>query len=158
MTSREALPKHSVLVSAHLRAFVFFWRDGRRRADEWLRAGDRTGNQVSTAAQNVPRALRASQPWLVPSLRGAQRSTVPPTHAQLSILQSKQPRTPPFGWPQWVPLSKSLLGLTPALRAAGQQARRGVCLVPSSASARPPWGSLWGRGPAECDLLSSGWI
>lgn len=90
--------------------------------------------------------------------QGCSEVRCPPQHTPSSpFFKASGPRTPPFGWPQWVPLSKRLFGLTPALQAAGQQALRGVSLVPSSARLAA-LGEPVGQGPAQCDLLSSGWI
>lgn len=63
--------------------------------------------------------LSYHQTWLIPFLKGVQRSTVSPpthnthTHRSCPTFKASSPKTPPLWWPQWVPLSKRLFGLTP---------------------------------------------
>lgn len=115
------------------------------------------GTEQGTRSPRQPQtAYGLGEP--VPFLRGIQRSTVSPTMSQLSSLQSKKPQDP-----------------SPLLASMGPIVQEAIWLDPSSLSSRTaslerglpcallsrgwlPWGSLWGRGPSECDLLSSGWI
>lgn len=124
----------------------------RHRTYECLRVGDRPGNQVSTTAPSLSRALSLPKSGLQPS-SGFSELYCPSVTPQVSNLQSKKPQAL-LGWPQCVPLSKRPCGLTP--EAAGQPARRGVCFDPPQprlAGQGEPW-----AGAAECDLLSPGWI
>jgi hypothetical protein len=82
------------------------------RFHKLLKVRGRTGNQVSIAAPSSNETLRHSQIWLIPFLRGVQRSMV--SYLQSSNLQSKSPTAPPLRRPQWCPLSNRLLGLTPS--------------------------------------------
>lgn len=87
-----------------------------------------------------------------------QRSTVPPTPAQLSLLQSKQPRDPTLRVASMGFIVQEALWLDPSPPSGRTASSERGLPCPLLSLRWPPWGSLWGRGPAECDLLSSGWI
>lgn len=71
MTSREAFPKHSVLVSAHLRVFVFFQRDGRAIQDQSCPQVSQRKELLPSGGDWPSQEIRQEipQPSYLPSLR-----------------------------------------------------------------------------------------
>lgn len=134
------------------------WIDQGTELTSDLRLRTELGTRSPPLPQTSQGPSRPSKTWLVAFLRGVQRSTVPLQHPPLSNVQSKQPQDPTSLVASMGPIVQEVIWLDPSPISSRTQARRGVCLVPCSASAGRLGGACEAGGPAECDLLSSGWI
>lgn len=103
------------------------------------KVGDRLEARFPLQAPTTHGLRRPPRPGLSPS-SGVFRGLLSPTaaHSSSPTFKANSPRNPALCWPQWVPLSKRLFGLTPAPKQQDSKLGEGSALSPPQ------------PGPAAC--------